>query len=179
MKIIAETSTVNHSVPALNSVTANWNIGTDDVKWVDDILTEPYQQIDYQEDNQTWRLIFPAYGGVIFIIDYSRHQDRIQTYAGGAVGNGNRRLDDMDRASIVIYGNETPWEMELRIVHEFLHCEDLPADDLLQYAKKFLSFWGLLMLKWQQFGRRHPENTPCYQRRFYRWLLDRRARGLM
>lgn len=179
MKIVAETSISRQIIPVLNSVSKNWGFDTGNVKWVEDILTEPYQQIDFEKDGVHWRLVFPAYGGMAFVIDYSRHQDKIQAYAGGAVGNGNRQLDDIDRASIVVFANDSAEVLELRFVHEFLHAEDLDADGLVKYASKSLKWWELLVFKWQQFRNRRPEHSPYWQRRFYKWLLDQRARGLM
>ncbi len=179
MKIVAETSISQEIIPALNAVAQTWGFDTGNVKWVNDITQEPYQQIDFEKDGTHWRLIFPAYGGMTFIIDYAKHQDKIKTYAGGAVGNGNRQLDDMDRASIVVYGNETPWELELRVVHEFLHASDMDADGLLRYAPKFLTFWDLLGFRWHQLWGQYPESTPYYQCKFYHWLLDQREKRLM
>lgn len=178
MNIIIEHSIYPKIESVLRAVKQNWGFDYG-YKAVDDITTEPYQQIDFVKDGRPWKLIFPDDGNTAFFIDYTRHQEQIISYAGGAIGDGNKVLDLGDRVAIVVFGYETLDIIELRFVHELLHATDLPADSLRDYAWKFLSLWDYLAFRWQQYKSMSPEHFPSWQRKFYKYLLSQRQRKLM
>lgn len=177
MKLVVENSISYQIIPVLSVAEKKWGIDVSDTKFVDDITTEPYQQIDFTKDGRQWKLIFPVNGDTVFFIDYNLHKDKIISYAGGAVGDGNRKLDLGDKVAIVVYGNESQEVLELRFIHELLHAQDLPADDLVKYAFRFMTFWEWLRFRWQQYKKQKPEHYPFWQRKFYRWLLLQRQKG--
>jgi len=177
MLFIAERSLWDKAAPVISKV-LDWGFDIA-IKWVNNILDEPHTLIDYTKDGKHWKLIFPSEGGVLFIVDYRRHRKLIQTYAGGAVGDGNKRLDRGDRATVVVYGDETAEVLELRIVHELLHCIDLPADDLNQHVGEFLPWWLRLVYKLFQLCRKSPEHMPYFQRKYYHWCLNQRKERVM
>ncbi len=181
MKIVTENSIKNIIIPTFKRLSENWNSDVNDVKWVDNIVTEPYKMINFKDEKgKQWSLIFPADKGVVFIIDYTLHKDQIKSYAGGAIGDGDKVLDKDDNASVVVFPEDLLEILELRFVHEVeLHARDLPADDLDKYHGKFLKFIDIIIYEILKFLRRSPEQISYYHRMYYRWLLEQRAKGLM
>jgi len=176
MQIIAERSIFKKVNPAIRKLT-EWDF-VFAIKWVTNILDEPYVQIDYVSNGKRWKIPFPYFGGTMFIIDYKKHKNLIETFAGAAWGDGNKKLDN-DKASVIVFGDETEEVLELRIVHEFLHAEDLPADDLDKHVHEFLPFWLRWVYIFLKNRRKSPEHLPYFQRKYYRWLLNQRKERVM
>lgn len=179
MKLIIEKSIRNIINPVLRAVKYNWGIDACDIKYVENITTEPYQQIDYVHAGRQWKLIFPVNGGTAFFIDYNLHKDQILSYAGGATGDGDKKLDSGDKVAIIVYGDETQEILELRVIHELLHAQDLNSDLLDKYVVQFLGFYDLIIYFILRFCKKSPEHLPYYQRLYYKWLLKQRQKGLM
>lgn len=178
MNLIIERS-IYPKVESILPLVRRWGFDLSEPKIVEDITTQQYTQIDFTKDGRPWKLIFPANGNNVFFVDYTMHQEQIISYAGGAIGDGNKMLGLGDRISIVVFGNESQEVLELRFVHELLHAIDLPADSLRDYIQRFLSLWERLVFGWQRYKNRSPEQSPFWQRKFYKYLLSQRQRGLM
>ncbi len=159
----------------IRSIKSKWNVG--DLKvlemlWVSNILDQPHRFIDFVDDRGVhWKLIFPT-EGVMFIIDYMRHMDLLSGYAGGAVGDGDKVSDKEDNAAVLVFPKDTDEIIELRIIHEYLHSIDLPADDLDRHAQEFLSRWMMWYYRLLRKLGRMPEHMPLFQRAYYRFLLE-------
>lgn len=181
LKIVTENSIKNYMIPTFKKLSEIWNSDVNDVKWVNNILEEPHNNIDFKDEKgEQWKLIFPKEKGVVFIIDFTLHEDMIKSYAGGAIGDEDKLLDKDDNASVVVFPQDSVEILELRFVHEVeLHARDLPADDLEIYHSKFLKFYDIVFYEILKLLRRHPEHIPYYQRMYYRWLLEQRTNGLI
>jgi len=180
LKIVTENSIKNYMIPTFKKLSEKWNSDVNDVKWVNNILEEPHNIIDFKNEKGHWKLIFPKEKGVVFILDFTLHEDNIMTYAGGAIGDGDKLLDKDDNASVIVFPHDSVEILELRFVHEVeLHARDLPADDLEMYYGKFLKSYNIFIYEILKLLKRHPEHIPYYQRMYYRWLLEQRTKGLM
>jgi len=179
MRFVAETSIAKLLVPALNRVQRDWGFDTARIKWVEDIISEPHKIFEWSDNGMTRKIPWPTTKGTVFVIDYMRHISEILNIAGGAIGNGNKILDDEDAASIIVFDWDNESGVELRIVHELLHAEDLPSDDLLKYPSKFLSVFSYFIFIIQLILKTSPDQKQYYQEKFYRWLLNERTAGRM
>ena len=167
-------------IPTFKKLSEKWNSDVNDVKWVNNILEEPHNIIDFKNEKGHWKLIFPKEKGVVFILDFTLHEDNTKAYAGGAIGDGDKLLDKDDNASVIVFPHDSVEILELRFVHEVeLHARDLPADDLEMYHGKFLKSYNIFIYEILKLLKRHPEHIPYYQRMYYRWLLEQRTKGLM
>lgn len=185
MQIVIEKSIQELVLKELEEVSKNWAI----VEWreaimnpliVDNILSLPCRQVDFMaEDSKRWAIIMPIEPGTLFVLDYHLHEKDIACYCGGALKGHDPRFNKDDLISVIVFGNEKPKVLELRIVHELLHGLDLPSDDLQKYSDQAFQWYILYLYHLFQKLGVAAEHIPFFQNRFYRWLLISRRVGLM
>ncbi len=178
MRLIAELAVKFQLVPVLNRIKTAWQIEPDSVQWVDDIKTANFRIYEDKANGTYRRVILPVEPGTIFAYSYGKHADDTVNFAGAAVMDGNKSTEG-DRLSVIIFGNESQEVLELRFVHEILHAMELPADNLVKYAPRFMWWLELWLFMFQRNRGKMPEHDPSWQRKYYRWLLNQRAKGVM
>ena len=177
MKIIVEESISSLVSKVLKRVAKNWMVE----EWqnaamnpsiIENVLNEPHKLVDFTtEDGAHWAIIMPTEPGTLFILDYNLHENEIATYAGGALGGSDPQFNKDDLISVIVFGNEKPTSLELRIVHELIHGLDLPADDLQEYANQAFSPTSSWLYHLLQSLGVASEHMPFFQRRYYQWVL--------
>lgn len=173
MHLIAELAVNQQLLPVLTKL-KTWNIEINSVEWVEDVKLKPF--FVYSDSQR--RVILPAEPGTIFVYSYGKHADDTVNFAGAAMIDGKKSTFE-DKVSVIYFSNETEEVAELRFVHEYLHAIEVPADDLVKYAPKFIWWLELWYFKFLQNYGKAPEHNPYWQRKFYRWLFNQRVRGLM
>lgn len=169
MRVIAEKAILGLLNPVLGKL-KSWNIVLDIISWVDDIKLAPFEIYHDTINGVERRVIAPTTPGTIFVYSYGKHADDTIFFAGATFMDGKPTTNE-DRVSVIYFGNESPEDAELRFVHEYLHAMNLPADDMQKYAPRFIP-WYMRMFA------QSIENV-YWQRKYYRWLLLQRDRGVM
>jgi hypothetical protein len=173
MRVYIEENIVGKANLALALVRSNWGLLEDSqVFIIEDFTMQPYWLCDYVDSKgQRWKIPMPVESGTMLIINYTTHQEMIERYAGGTIGDYSKEIKD-DKITIAVSLQDTVEILELRIIHELLHAMELPADDCKLYLKQFLP-WYLRL--WY----RNNCDNPRVQKRFYSFLLKKRKEGVM
>ena len=180
MRIIAELAVKSQLEPVLNILKTDWEIELDDkvFMWLEDIKMANFRIYEDTLNGVKRRVILPVPPSTVFVYSYGKHAEDTIGFAGATIMD-SKPTTEGDVASIIVFGNETKEVLELRLVHEILHAMELPADDLLKYVSKFLSWWELWYFIFQRYIGKAPEQNPGYQTKYYHWLLSQRKHGLM